>query len=115
MKNLAPKNCVIGGSRNRGRVIGGMTVLGWKKIGLINRVIWGSRRVIRGQLIFTVMAETTDIIGSKSCNIHNASMQHKTLEYPYIYSFKLLIDQKPHKMTKKYNLKIQNSLTSARS
>ena len=68
----------------------------------------------KGQLIFTVMAETTDIIGSKSCNIQNASMQHKTLEYPSIYSFKLLIYQKPHKMTQKYP-KIQNSLTSARS
>ena len=29
-------------------------------------------------------------LGSKSCNIHNDSMQHKTLEYPFIYSFKLL-------------------------
>ena len=73
-----------------------------EKIGLINRVIRGSRHVIRGQLIFTVMAETTDIIGSESCNIHNASMQHKTLEYPSIYSFKLLIDQKPHKIKQKY-------------
>ena len=118
MKNLAPKNRVIGGSRNRGRVIGaGYDCIGMKKIGLINRVIRGSRRVIRGQLIFTVMAlmaETTDIIGSKSCNIQNASMQHKTLEYPSIYSFKLLINQKPHKMTQKYP-KIQNSFTSARS
>ena len=68
----------------------------------------------KGQIVFTGMAEITDIIGSKSCNIHNASMQHKTLEYPSIYSFKLLIDQKPHKMTQKYP-KIQNSLTSARS
>ena len=49
-------------------------------------------RETRGSLVFTVMTQTTDLNGNRSCD--NASLHYKTSQYASIYSLKIFYQSK---------------------
>ena len=49
-------------------------------------------RVTRGQLLFPVLTQTTDIYGNRSCD--NAPLHYKTSQYAFIYYLKLFYQSK---------------------